>query len=297
MTATALMARSMACLPRHAPSQSTIARVLPRPLGAAALLGIAMTHMEPNGDDTQHWPEPLARTSAPWHTRTVYPPRLPTSAGHWKAPRRGRASTHDDENGHAACSMMSAVRAVCAGVRDRLHVGRLAPSCGVRASVSALSMREPGRAASPRPIRSVPLPKTTPQPSPVRHPRVNCASAVVMLGPTVTGAANASPVNLGGSIAQEALAHVVLTELRQAAGMRPTVVRVAASKFTASRNPETPTIAFIPFGGCSRVSASGNPVGSRHRDAFTSPRLLLRAAADVGARVHDGVKGSRTSEA
>ncbi len=99
-----------------------------------------MTHMEPNGDDTQHWPEPSARTSAPWHTRTAFPPGLPTSAGHWKAPPEGRASTHEDENGDDAYCMMIVVHAVCAGARDFLHVGRSVPRCGVRASVVALSM-------------------------------------------------------------------------------------------------------------------------------------------------------------
>ncbi len=85
--------------PSAAPSLATIAPPVPRRLGARALPAIAISHRELNRDDTQHWPEPMARTNAPCHTRAATPPGSPTSVSHWKAFPEGRASTHEDENG------------------------------------------------------------------------------------------------------------------------------------------------------------------------------------------------------
>ncbi len=62
----------------------------------------AIGHDAANSNETQHWPELPARTSAPCHTHTAAPPGLPTSADHWKALPEGQASEHEDENGNAA---------------------------------------------------------------------------------------------------------------------------------------------------------------------------------------------------
>ncbi len=118
VTATAAMVTSALALPSAAPSLATIAPPAPRRLGAAALL--AISHWEPNRDDTQHWPEPRARTNAPGHTRTALPPGSPTSVSHWKVLPEGRASTHEDENGDAV--YVASMRDK--GVRRVVHGGR-----------------------------------------------------------------------------------------------------------------------------------------------------------------------------
>ncbi len=98
--ATASMTGSLLAQRGAAPSHTTIAPPAPRQLGIATLRTIM--HEGLNSDETQHWPEPQARTNAPCHTRTATPPGSPTSVCHWKALPEGRASEHEDENGAAA---------------------------------------------------------------------------------------------------------------------------------------------------------------------------------------------------
>ncbi len=82
------------------PSRCTIAPAIARLAGPAA--PGAIMHDWQNRHETQPWPEFQTRTKAPWHTRTVSPPGLPTSVLHWKALPEGQASEHEDENGAAA---------------------------------------------------------------------------------------------------------------------------------------------------------------------------------------------------
>ncbi len=121
--ATALMAWPPPPAVRATPSRSTIAPALPRPLGLAALLAMAMTDWRLNGDETQRRPELKARTGAPCHTHTAIPPGFPTSAAHWKVTPEGRASTHEDEDGHAnaVVIVVCAVRAPSRGAVDSGH--------------------------------------------------------------------------------------------------------------------------------------------------------------------------------
>ncbi len=119
---TVLVARSTTPAVQAAPSRSTIAPVPTRLLGVAALLAMAMTDRELNGDDTQRLPELTARSGAPCHTQAAFPPGFPTSACRWKVPPEGRASTHDDENG-AACAVEIVLCGVCATVCDALLSG------------------------------------------------------------------------------------------------------------------------------------------------------------------------------
>ncbi len=112
---------------RAAPSRSTIAPVPPRPLGIAALLAMAMTDRELNDDSTQRLPEHMARSGAPCHTPAAFPPGFPTSAGRWKVPPEGRASTHEDENG-ATTAVVILTCAVRVSMCDVLHARHVVKS-------------------------------------------------------------------------------------------------------------------------------------------------------------------------
>ncbi len=84
---------------------------------------MAMTDREQNNDDTQRLPEHMARSGAPCHTPAAFPPGFPTSAGRWKVPPEGRASTHEDENG-ATTAVVILTCAARASLCCALHVGK-----------------------------------------------------------------------------------------------------------------------------------------------------------------------------